>query len=152
MRLCFLISETSYWLNGILKLCTTQADICVKPDIDYYWYEWIFLQDKSFSFIQVKKLLSTLVLHVDVELISNDTVAELILHDLDRALVTHSFSCFPLRFYRCATSFLNKLVPELVSECQLVQSNKVCPFDSSVCFAPSCVFTAASVWQGDLDI
>ena len=28
----YLISETSYRLNGIFKLCTTQADICVQPD------------------------------------------------------------------------------------------------------------------------
>ena len=30
----FLISQTSYELNGIFKLCTTQADICVQPDTD----------------------------------------------------------------------------------------------------------------------
>ena len=77
----FLISETLYQINGIFKLCTTQADICVESD-------------------------------ADVELVLNDTIAESILCELDRALVTLSFSCFPLSFYLCAMSFLNKVVSE----------------------------------------
>ena len=93
-----MISETSYRLNCIFKVCTPQADICVEPD-------------------------------TDVELISNDTVTESILCDLDRALVTLSFSCFPLRFNLCAMSFLNKVVSEPQSNKALV-SMKVCPFDS----------------------
>ena len=94
----FLISETSYRLNGIFKLCTTQADICVQPD-------------------------------TDVELTSNDTVAESILCEFDRAIVTLSFFCFPLRFNLWATSFLNKVVSEPQSNTALV-SMKVCQFDS----------------------
>ena len=65
----------------------------------------------------------------NVELISNDTVAESISCDLDRALVTLSFSCFPLRFNLCAMSFLNKVVSEPQSNKALV-SMKVRPFDS----------------------
>ena len=76
-----MISETLYQINGIFKLCTTQADICVESD-------------------------------ADVELVLNDTIAESILCELDRALVTLSFSCFPLSFYLCAMSFLNKVVSE----------------------------------------
>ena len=64
----------------------------------------------------------------DVELISNYTVAESILYDFDRTLVTLSFSCFPLRFNLCATSFLNKVPSEPQSNKALV-SMKVCPFD-----------------------
>ena len=113
-----MISETSHRLNGIIKLCTTQADICVQPDID-------------------------------VELISNDTVAESILWDFDTALVTVSFYFFPLRFNLCVTSFLNKVVSEPQSN-KLLVFMKVCPFDSftkiiyrKVCFAPCCAFTDA---------
>ena len=62
----FLISETLYRLNGIFKLCTTQADICVQPG-------------------------------TDAELISNDTVAESILYEFDRALVTLIFFLFSFR-------------------------------------------------------
>ena len=94
----FLNSETSYRLNGIFKLCTTQADICVQPD-------------------------------TDVELTSNDTVAESILCEFDRAIVTLSFFCFPLRFNLWTTSFLNKVVSEPKSNTALV-SMKVCQFDS----------------------
>ena len=65
----FLISEMSYRLNNIFKLCTIQANICVQPD-------------------------------TDVELILNDTVAELILCEFDRALVALNFFCFPLRFIK----------------------------------------------------
>ena len=122
-----MISETSYRLNGIFKLCTTQADISVEPD-------------------------------TDVKLISSDTVAESILCDLDRALVTLSFSCFPLRSNLCSMSFLNKVVSKPQSNKALV-SMKVCPFDSftriicrKVCFAPSCVFTTASLCWGDSDV
>ena len=89
----FFISETLYRLNGIFKLCSTQADICVEPDID-------------------------------VELISNDTVPESILYDLDRALVTISFSCFPSRFNLCAVSFL-KVVSEPQSNKALVSIKHV---------------------------
>ena len=94
----FFNSETSYRLNGIFKLCTTQADICVQPD-------------------------------TDVELTSNDTVAESILYEFDRAIVTLSFFCFPLRFSLWTTSFLNKVVSEPQSNTALV-SMKVCQFDS----------------------
>ena len=94
----FFISETSCRLNGILKLCTTQADICVKPD-------------------------------TDVELISNDTVAESILCDPDRALVKLSFSCFPSRFNHSAMSFLSKVLSEPQSNKALV-SMQICPFDN----------------------
>ena len=93
-------------------------------------------------------------LDTDVELISNDTVAESILRDLDRALVILSFSCFPLRFNLCAMLFLSKVVSEPQSNKALV-SVKVCPFASftgiicrKVCFAPSCVLTAASLCWG----
>ena len=113
-----MISETSHRLNGIFKLCTTQADICVQPDID-------------------------------VELISNDTVAESILWDFDTALVTVSFYFFSLRFNLCVTSFLNKVVSQPQSN-KLLVFMKVCPFDSftkiicrKVCFAPYCAFTDA---------
>ena len=123
----FLISETSYRLNSIFKLCTSQADICVQSD-------------------------------TDVELISNDTVAESILYGFDRALVILNDFCFPLRFNLCTTSFLKKVVSEPQSIKALV-SMKVCPFDSftgiicrQVCFAPSCVFTAASLCWSDSDI
>ena len=120
----FLISETSYRLSGISKLCTTQADISVQPD-------------------------------KDVELISNDTVAKSILCDFDRALVTLSFFCFPVRFNLCATSFLSKVVSEPQSNKALVFI-KICPFDSftgiicrKVCFSPSCVFTNFSLCWDD---
>ena len=99
-------------------MCTTQADICVQPDID-------------------------------VELISNDTVAESILWDFDTALVTVSFYFFSLRFNLCVTSFLNKVVSQPQSN-KLLVFMKVCPFDSftkiicrKVCFAPYCAFTDA---------
>ena len=91
----------------------------------------------------------------DVELISNDTVAESISCDLDRALVILSFSCFPLRFNLCVMSFLNKVVSDPQSN-KALDSTKVCAFDSftginciKVCSAPSCVFTAASTCWGD---
>ena len=94
----------------------------------------------------------------DVELTSNDTVAESISCDLDRALVALSFSCFLLRFIFCAMSFLNKVVSGRQSNKVLV-SMKVCPFDSfteiictKVCFAPSCVYTAALLCWGDSDV
>ena len=81
-------------------MCTTQANICVKPG-------------------------------ADVELILDNTVAELILCKFDRALVTLSFFCFPRRFNLSATSYSKALV-----------SMKICPFDSfmgvicrKVCFA-----------------
>ena len=113
-----MISETSHRLNGIIKLCTTQADICVQPDID-------------------------------VEFISNNTVAESILWDFDTALVTVSFYFFPLRFNLCVTSFLNKVVSEPQSN-KLLVFMKVCPFDRftkiiyrKVCFASCCAFTDA---------
>ena len=118
-----MIYETSYRLKGIFKLCTTQPDICVQPD-------------------------------VDVEFISKDTVDESILCEFDRALFILSFFCFPLIFNLCATSFLNKVLSEPQSNKALV-SMKVCPFNSfmgTICrkvyFAPSCVFTAASLcWE-----
>ena len=94
-------------------------------------------------------------LDTDLELTSNDTVAEWILCDLDRALVTLSFSCFPLRFNLCVMSFLNKVVSDPQSN-KALDSMNVCPFDSftginctKVCSAPSCVFTAASTYWGD---
>ena len=65
----------------------------------------------------------------DIKLISNDTVVESNLCDCDRALVTISCFCFPLRFHFCATFFLNKVVSEPQSINTLV-SMKVCPFDS----------------------
>ena len=123
----FLISETSYRLKSIFKLCTSQADICVQPDTDF-------------------------------ELISNHTVAELTLCGFHRALVILNDFCFPLRFNICTTSLLKKVVSEPQSNKALV-SMKVCPFDSfrgiicrKVCFAPSCVFTGASLCWGDSDI
>ena len=92
----------------------------------------------------------------DVELISNDNVAESILCGFDRALVTLNFFCFLLRFNLCVTSFLKKVVSEPQSNKALV-SMKVCPFDSftgiicrKVCFAPSCAFIAASLCWGRL--
>ena len=118
-RCIFLISETSYRLKGFFKLCTFQVDICVQ-------------------------------LCTDFELISNDSVAESILCDFDRVLVTLSFFCFAWRFNLSATSFLNKVVP------QSNKALKVYPFDSfigiicrKVCFAPSYVFTAASLCWGN---
>ena len=66
---------------------------------------------------------------IDVELTSIDTVAESISCDFDRALVTLSFLCFPLRFNHCANSFLDMLVSEPRSNKALVFI-KVCPFDS----------------------
>ena len=65
----------------------------------------------------------------DVELISNDNVAESILCGFDRALVTLNFFCSLLRFNLCATPFLKKVVSEPQSNKALV-SMKVCPFDS----------------------
>ena len=65
----------------------------------------------------------------DVELISNDRVAESILCDPDRALVTQSFSCFPSRFNHSAMSFLGKVLSEPQSNKALV-SMQICPFDS----------------------
>ena len=122
-----LISETLYQLNSIFKFCTTEADICVEPD-------------------------------TDVELIPSGTVAESILCDLDRALVIVSFSCFLLRFNLCTMSFLSKIVSEPQFNKALV-SMKVCPFDSfmgiicrKVCFAPSCVLTAASLCRGNSNV
>ena len=89
-------------------------------------------------------------LDADAELISNDSVAESILCDLDRALVILSFSCFHLRFNLRAMSFLSKVVSEPQSNKTLVFM-KVYTFDSftgiicrKVCFAPGCVLTAAS--------
>ena len=65
----------------------------------------------------------------DVELTSNDTVAESILCEFDRAIVTLSLICFPLRFSLWTTSFLNKVVSEPQFNTALV-SMKVCQFDS----------------------
>ena len=65
----------------------------------------------------------------DVELISNDTVAESILCEFDRTLVALRFFWFFLRFNLCPTSFLKKVVSEPQSNKTLV-SMKVCPFDS----------------------
>ena len=85
----------------------------------------------------------------------NDNVAESILCGFYRALVTLNFFCSPLRFNLCATPFLKKVVSEPQSNKALV-SMKVCPFDSftgticrKVCFAPSCVFNAASLCWSD---
>ena len=78
----------------------------------------------------------------DAELISNDTVAESILCDFDRALFTVSFSYFPLRFNLCA-SFSKKVVSEPQFN-KMPVSMKVWAFDSfmeiicrKVCFSPS---------------
>ena len=85
----------------------------------------------------------------NAELILNETVAESILCDFDKALVTLSFFYFPIRFNLCATSSFKKVVSEPQFNKVLV-SLKVFSLDSFlgiICrklfYSPSCVFTVA---------
>ena len=68
----FFISETSYQLSSIFKLCSTKADICVQSD-------------------------------ADVEHISNDAVAELLLCNLE---AQHQKSTFSEKKLQCKNVFL----------------------------------------------